>query len=428
MLFDRVFSGVSARLQAMLPPIMSRRFVLGLSGGADSTALLHLLARMQQTHGIYVFAAHVNHGLRGENADADERFCVQLCEELGIKLFVRRLDGFTKGPGLEARAREARYAFLKEICRQVSADALLTAHHAMDQAETLFMHLMRGCGVAGLGAIREVSVQDGITIIRPLLDVTRPQILALLLPHREDESNLTQDNLRNTLRHTVLPALEALAPGACERMAQTALIAQQEDAFMDRLAHQHLTGRPYLALDALTPLHPALLRRVLRAFTGEQADAQTVFALEALISAPVGARVNLPGGTVAEKGYRYVSLPHLLCPIPPDVLCTAGAAETGDGKAAQVLPKKLYEASQWRHLKPQDFIRPFGMAGRKSMQDYFVDMKVDRAFRANIPLLALDGEIIWVPGLGASESARGRPGDEKVFLSARHEMPWLKQA
>ena len=426
LLFNSVYAGFSEWMLGKFPSAASHVFLVALSGGADSVALLKLMVRLREDHPFALMAAHVHHGLRGENADLDERFCAFICEEWRVSLIRKRAMNLQEGAGLEEKARNVRYLLLKEAYRECGAEALVMAHHANDQAETLLMRLMRGSGAGGLGGIRGDTVRDGIRIVRPLLLLPRALIEALGIVHREDESNLTADNLRNILRLRVMPELEHIMPGAAARMARTAAIAACEDDYMNEISARMIDGHAYIGVERLEGLHPAVLRRVLRMFTGLALDAATSFKLERLIRSKPGTKVNLPSGFTAERGYRYLFLPDKVRPVKPiaDTEPWIPSHGFGDGRRTQVMPAGCYKRSEWRYWQKGDMICPFGQTGHKSLQDYFTDMKVDRPFRAIIPLLCRDHEVMWAPGLGVSESARAAAHDN-VMLTAGHDMPWL---
>ena len=181
--------------------------VCAVSGGADSMALLMAMYVLKEKLGISLSAAHFNHRLRGEESDRDEAFVRDFCDRLDIPLFVGS-GAVSAGPkGLEAAAREARYAFFANLDGKVA-----TAHTADDNAETVLMHLVRGTGLKGLGGIMPVNGK----YIRPMLNVTRAQAEAFLeeyhVSYVEDSSNAGDDFLRNRLRHHVMPLLKQENP------------------------------------------------------------------------------------------------------------------------------------------------------------------------------------------------------------------------
>jgi len=187
-----------------------------LSGGCDSVALLHTLCRLQRETPFSLHAVHVQHGLRGEESLADERFVRELCRSLKVPLTVENagLTGDMHTPGMETLARESRRRiFEKQLCTN-RADALLTAHHLDDQAETVLMHLLRGSGMTGLCGMQTAAPFGSGLILRPFLGLSKQQLRAALtaenLPFREDGSNQEAVTPRNALRLAAMPQLEAL--------------------------------------------------------------------------------------------------------------------------------------------------------------------------------------------------------------------------
>ena len=199
-----------------------KKYLLGLSGGADSVCLFHLL----RLNGYDFSAAHINHNIRGEEAERDEDFCRELCRNHSIEFFLANLDvpamAKRAGESLEEAARNARYTFFEQIMRENSIDILLTAHNADDNAETLLMHLVRGTGLKGLGGIAPRRDK----LIRPMLSITRSDVEAFLeeyaVPHIEDSSNGTDEFLRNRIRHHVMPLLKQENPSLAESMSAMA--------------------------------------------------------------------------------------------------------------------------------------------------------------------------------------------------------------
>ena len=205
--------------------------VCAVSGGADSVALLFALYLLRQKLGISVSAAHFNHRLRGEESDRDEAFVREFCDRYDIALHVGSETVQPGKKGLEAAARDARYAFLKSLPGKIA-----TAHTADDNAETLLMHLVRGTGLKGLGGITPVTDK----LIRPMLEVTRREVLCFLkeynLSYVDDSSNDTDQFLRNRLRHHVMPLLARENPGIAENLSALALRLRQDEEYLTQAA------------------------------------------------------------------------------------------------------------------------------------------------------------------------------------------------
>ena len=214
--------------QALLSP--GDKVIAAVSGGADSVAMLFALYLLRDELGITLEAAHFNHHLRGAESDRDEAFVTDFCGRYDIPLHLGSGRIVPGKKGLEAAARDARYAFLRSLPGKVA-----TAHTADDNAETVFMRLIRGTGLKGLGAIAPVSGN----VIRPMLTVTRDDVEAFLeeyaLPHVEDSSNAEDDFLRNRIRHGILPLMRAENPRIGENLSAMALLLRQDEACLQAM-------------------------------------------------------------------------------------------------------------------------------------------------------------------------------------------------
>ena len=425
---------------------LPQRVLAGISGGADSVALLHLLLQS----GTKVTAVHVNHGLRGEASDGDEAFVQALCERWQVPLLAYRANP-PENPG-EDWARKMRYAFFRQAAEKTGVNAIALAHHRDDQAETLLMHLLRGSGMTGLQAMSPDSTVDGLRLLRPLLDFSREELREMLREMgqdwREDATNADPRYLRNAIRLEVLPQLEQLAPGCSARLAATAALLQDEEAVLDGLAQDFLEkygGQRYLPLDALRAQSAAMQRRILRAWWQTQSGGdfqerclsrEQTEALRELIDAGASARCNLPGGWQGQRGWTHL---HLLDgspvqPLPETPLrqskllrMKAAKGQTGDGKTAQAMPVLQLEGLVVRSRRTGDWIRPFGSSGRQSLQDYFVNRHVDAAFRDQAPLVCRGSEVLLVGGVGAGDIPRAEKQEHSVLLEWTTTFPWQRE-
>lgn len=305
--------------------ILPRHAVLAaLSGGVDSVVLLHLLCAARREGRIArVAAAHLHHGLRGAAADEDAAFCAELCRRWDVPFLMGRADvraaADERGLSLEAAAREERYAFLRDAAHRLGADCIATGHHMDDQAETVLLHLLRGSGLAGLCGMRPRTGD----IARPLLAERRAGIEAYAVENgltwRTDLTNDSPDMLRNRVRHELLPLLVSLNPAAVERLASTAQLLRQDEAFLSSLAAGALReaaadGGGYgraalLALDG--SVRSRALKRLLLAAQPDGVQRRDVERLDALLTAQTGTRIELRGGRAAWVDSRalHVGLP-----------------------------------------------------------------------------------------------------------------------
>ena len=237
------------------------RLAVGLSGGADSVALLRALAARSGELGLVLCAAHLHHGLRGAEADADEEFCRELVEGLGLPFHSVRVDLAAEARAaegkevetLEEAGRRVRYRWFRELMAAGTVDAVATAHTLDDQAETVLAKFLRGAWTEGLGGIHPVMEFAEGRILRPLLGTTRAEIEAYLgelgQGWREDSTNKHLTFTRNRIRHELLPVLEGWNPRLREHMAQMAELARDEEAWwqgeLGRLGAQLLLpGKP----------------------------------------------------------------------------------------------------------------------------------------------------------------------------------------
>lgn len=264
-------AAVDRALRASGVPLAGQRVVLGLSGGADSVALLDAMVSLAGRHRFGVVAAHLDHGLRPESVE-DAAFCRRLCERLGVPFHAAEADVSARARrergGLEQAARRERYRFLRRVREETGAAVIAVAHTRDDQAETLLMRLLRGAGATGLGGMRPRVGR----LLRPLLEVSREEVLAHLrdrgLGWREDPSNADLRHLRNRVRHELLPYLEArFNPALREGLARTAGLLAEEaahlgaeaDALLERIARAEGAS---IVLDAagLASAPPAVAR------------------------------------------------------------------------------------------------------------------------------------------------------------------------
>lgn len=424
-------------------PAMPEHVLAGVSGGADSVALLYLLVRQ----GKRVCAVHVNHGLRGADSDEDECFVRSLCAKWQVPLRVYHAQPPARAS--ENWAREARYAYFRQAMAETGAEALVLAHHRDDQAETLLLHLLRGAGLTGLGGMAEDTTVDGMRILRPLLAYSRQELHELLAGvgqcWREDASNSDPRYLRNALRAQALPLLERLVPGAAERLATTAKLLRADEAVLSGLTERFLRGHggaDALPLKALQAEPEGMQRRILRAWWADRAgrtlpertlSSRQTDALLCLLNAPAASRCNLPDDWHGQRGWTHVHLipPHPVEPMPPQRLTESplivvqpfdGAA--GDGRRSQAIPSAWLPELTVRTRQTGDWIVPFGSSGRQSLQDYLVNRRVDAPFRDQLPLVCRGSEVLLAGGVGAGGVPRIEDMEAPVLLVWKAAFPW----
>lgn len=381
--------------------------VCAVSGGADSVALLFAMYLLKDKLNIHLSAAHFNHHLRGAESDRDARFVEDLCGGLGIPLYMGEGTVVPGEKGLEAAARDARYAFLKGLPGKIA-----TAHTADDNAETVLLHLVRGTGLKGLGGIPPVSGR----LLRPMLTVTRREVEDFLreysLKHVEDSSNESSAFLRNRIRHEVMPLLRRENPRIGENLSRLALGLRLDEACLEAQASAPLPG-----VSRLRQLHPAVRRRYLRLFledSGVREPEQSHIALaESLVfSDNPSARGDFPGGkTIAREYDRLVLLEgsdelperHLTCPgrteLPETGLAVVCAPAEGLENGPSVFTVVPRGQMVLRSRRSGDILRLSG--GRKLLKKRMIDQKIPASRRGRIPVLCDDAGILGVWGFGA---------------------------
>lgn len=380
--------------------------VCAVSGGADSVALLFGMYLLRGKLGITLSAAHFNHHLRGEESDRDEAFVRELCSRYDIPLAVGEAQVLPGKKGLEAAARDARYGFFATLPGKIA-----TAHTADDNAETVLMHLVRGTGLRGLGGIAPVNGN----IIRPMLGVTRQEVLAFLqeysLTFVEDSSNKTDDFLRNRLRHRVLPLLKEENPRLAESLSEMAM-ELREDASALEVADCNCT------VSQLQEMPTALRSRALHRFLKEngvpEPERSHIRAVEALVfSEKPSARADLPGGI--RIGRSYDQLVRLESdPMPETVEIHPGEnlqlPQWGFSLSC-VLAEEIINTDRiftvaaagpvfLRSRQTGDSMRL--NAGTCSLKKLFIDRKIPAHSRERIPVLADAQGVLGVWGIGAN--------------------------
>ena len=403
--------------------------VCAVSGGADSVALLFALYLLKEKLQIRLSAAHFNHHLRGAESDQDQAFVEDFCSRYDIPLYKGGAAVETGPKGLEAAARDARYGYLKTLPGRIA-----TAHTADDNAETVLMHLIRGTGLKGLGGIAPKSGK----LIRPMLTVTRQEVMAFLqewnLPHVEDQSNHTDQFLRNRLRHHVMPLLNRENPRLAENVSAMAMQLRQEEHYLSRQVE--LTDR----VSVLREMDPALRNRALESFLRQQGVKEPQREQIQLVNALVfshnpSARGAFPGRVTIGREYdRLIRLPQEEAPETAELapgsqklpqwkleIHVSQAQSLEQGKTVFTVQPEGKIAVRSR--LPGDRIRLPG--GSKTLKKLFIDEKIPAWERPFLPVLADEKGVLAVVGIGVNldRVAKELPA---VRIEARAEKEWRK--
>ena len=381
-----------SRQQGLIHP--GDRIVCAVSGGADSMALLWALYLLKEEWDLEISAAHFNHHLRGAESDRDEAFVRDFCAGYGIPLHVGSGHIIPGKKGLEAAARDARYAFLRTLPGKIA-----TAHTADDNAETLLMHLVRGTGLKGLGGIMP---QNG-SVIRPMLGITRQEIEDFLaeyaVDHINDSSNAGDDFLRNRIRHHVMPLLKEENPRLSQNLSAMALrLRLDEEALSQQAAFE---GAPQV--EVLRNMAPAVRARALEKFLKDsgvkEPEAVHIRQADALVfSENPSARANFPGGLIIGRKYDILAVvPGQTGEVPWQISCSPADSIINTADTFTVVPVgRVYIRSR----QTGDAMRLPG--GTKTLKKLFIDRKIPAAVRDSVPVLCDDLGILAVGGIGVN--------------------------
>ncbi|HXV82190.1 MAG TPA: tRNA lysidine(34) synthetase TilS [Candidatus Binatia bacterium] len=445
------------------------RVLVAVSGGPDSVALLHLLSELRGQMDLRLEVAHLQHGIRGTEAQDDARFVAELARALGLPFHlreanIRQIRRETGKGNLEALARAERYRFFAEVVQERELHRVATAHTLDDQAETVLMWFLRGAGMKGLSGmppaqnlrLDSTHSTETLKIIRPLLEVSKAEILHYLeskkVDYRIDRTNLDTALLRNWIRLKLMPQLKEKA--GCNlpsRLAQQAALIREEEEFLQRLAQAEL-GRIRTAegIDrgALLKCDKALQRRLLRVWIEAERghlrglDFLHVEALLDLVKAgPPQGRLAIPGGWELVKEYEGLRLEKR--PRNSSQPCACYSYDLQVGEDLQIdeaelmiqaraispplarLPDDFMEAVfdrafltpnlTLRNFRHGDRFQPLGMAGHKKVKELFIERKVPLSMRTSLPLLVLGNEVIWIPGYARSEVAKVTSATQSIL-------------
>ena len=427
------------------------RVVAGVSGGADSVCLFFMLLGLQKQIPFMFAVVHVNHMLRGDEADGDERFVQELCQRHGVvcRIFKKDVAGFAAEEklSLEEAGRRVRYEAFEAFAREWGADKTALAHHQNDCAETMLYHLARGTGIRGLCSLRPVRN----SVIRPLLCMNRSEIEQYLkeeqIEYRTDSTNMDEEYTRNKIRHRVMPYLtDEINPRAVEHMAAASQSLEEIQDYLDEMTellmekYVQRSGGSLLADNRLVKepllMQKCVLQKCLEQSAGTKKDFTRVHLEDVceLFSRETGKCLHLPYSLVVTRTYRglafrradireqYGAPSVFICKeliIPGEIQLEGWNVQCGLLRnSVQRIPQKTY--TKWldydkikdtlviRTRLPGDYIRINEEGGRKKIKDYFIDLKVPREERDKILLLAAGSEVLWVVGYRISQACMVR--------------------
>jgi len=436
------------------------KVIIGVSGGPDSLALLHVMSETMSYRRLWV--AHLNHGLRPE-ADGEAKFVAQVAASYGLVFRSKKVDvgrlARIQGWSVEETGRKVRYQYLADLAEELHVETAVVAHNADDQAETVLLNLLRGSGLTGLRGMRPVSSLPGspsINLVRPFLTTNREEIEAYCLKHglrpMIDSTNADPLYLRNRLRNELLPLLADFNPQVKQHLQQLAAVVAPDEAFLDEqcdLAWQKILGargQDWLRLDRdkWRSLPLSLRRRTLRRSLVELRPTNSDISFQAIdladrigMEKETGAEVKLPGRItmcleyghllftteVARVPFNQPQIPVgkiLVLPIPGSVALEGGWVLTAkESEVALVevrnnrdpwlvyidIGEKL--VLQVRSRTPGEKFQPLGMNGRSaSVQDVMINRKLPAEFRDRWPIVSTEEYPLWLVGLQTDERGK----------------------
>lgn len=438
------------------------KIVVGVSGGADSLALLYVLWQIVGRERLVV--AHLDHGWR-ESSRGDAAFVRNTAVSLNIPYHEKRLKNNKQDGSLEAIGRQERYRFFADVARCEGTNFLAVAHHQNDQVETLLMHLIRGSGLLGLRGMQFETQFDSLRVLRPFLHIRREEIEAYcranhLVP-RHDETNDDPSFLRNRIRQTLVPSLKTYNPKIETHVAQLSQLVTADVALLSQLANEKWSelgqndGEGWLTIDrsAWLELPLALRRRILRIAVKKLGASDTEVGFQTIEDARLGLenghfgdQFQLPTGLVAMNLletilFKWADIPFPLdLPQmnegPADLLAVPGECFLANGWRitavfletphfnqiinnnnpwqAFILPPS--EPLEVRGRREGDKIRPLGLNGRsRLLKKVMIDARIPAQLREKWPLVSTKDAVVWIPGKMLNNHFRLKGDEEKIL-------------
>ncbi len=432
--------------------------VAGISGGADSVCLHYILLELQKYLDFKFVAVHVNHNLRGEEADSDQEFVERLCHntQIPVSVVVKNIKAIAKDKkmSLEEAGRIARYEAFSDIAASVCGNKIVLAHHQDDLAETMIHHLARGTGLTGLCSLKPVSGNR----IRPLLCLTRKEIEEYLKKResewRTDSTNLNDDYTRNKIRHHVISYLgDEINPHAVSHIAEAATELQEVEELLKDMA-ENISGKVVeksekqsIFREDLKKESAYIQRRIfleeMKRLSGARKDFSRIHGedVSGLWKKQVGKKISLPYELEAVREYDGLRIQKIQkkstvqqtkksevvnLKIPGEINIEECRITSSliQGKLERIVEKtytkwfdydKITNSLEFRHRQTGDIIRIHPSGGHKKLKDYFIDCKIPSEERDTLWLLADGHEIVWIIGDRISEKYKVSNTTSKIL-------------
>jgi tRNA(Ile)-lysidine synthase len=432
--------------------------VAAVSGGPDSTALLHILNTLKAEMEFWMVPAHLDHRLRRESGK-DAEFVREMSRELGMEARIRSVDvgeiAARRGMSIEEAGRSARYAFFEEIRASTGAGVIATAHHADDAFETFFLRIFRGSSLQGLTGIAPTRG----CIVRPLIETSRARIMRFLedqgIPYRIDPTNLDVSSDRNFIRNRLIPAIEEHFPNFRSPLERTVELLGEEEQFVNERAkelYSQAVSRSDAGLEmsirdlrsAPMVLASRAILLALYAFSGPdvrwtRCHVRAIWRL--LRSASPSGMAHLPGDILAAREYDRLLLSRGTtaesAPQREIEIFELGTVEvpgTGHILSLQLLERQGIRPEEYdgitaaafdadkvpfpltiRNPRPGDRFRPWGLNGTRKLKKVLIDLKIPQSLRKSLPLLLKGDEILWIPGVRRSDAAPIQDSTRRVL-------------
>lgn len=435
------------------------RLCVALSGGPDSTALLHCLLSLKGELGIELSACHINHLLRGKESEADARFVTRLCERHSVPLHVSTVDvkkyQRLVGGSIQSAARELRYLVFERIIKKGFANKVATAHVADDDTETVLINFLRGAGPQGLSGIPPVR---GGRIIRPLIEVRKEELLDYLkemkISYRKDSSNADWKYLRNEVRDFLIPQIEnRFNPGLHATVKRSAAVFADIQRYLSKQAGELLSrisgplpdGRGLMMdCSSFASVDRAIQREAVREIikrvrkTGMGLSFENVESLRALACGTktagelhlTGLKAYVAHGKlyVAREGFSRrgdfsyswpgkgsLSIKELNCTVSMEPVKISPADLAGNGNTVYLDGDAVLPNAEFRNRRAGDRFRPLGGRGSQKLKQFFIDKKIPRWERNSILVLASGATVLWVAGYRLSDNVKVKDDTKNVL-------------
>ncbi len=437
------------------------KILIALSGGPDSVCLLHALKNLEINYNIKIYAAHLNHKIRGIEAQKDALYAAKLCDELEIPFFVKAIDvpayAKDKKMTMEEAARKLRYDMLFEVKRRIGANKIAVAHNLDDQAETVLMRLIRGTGITGLKGM-DYKREDGV--IRPLMDTLKVDILSYCeknnLKPRIDHTNLETEYTRNKIRIKLLPFIEQeFSSNIKDTISRMANILREDSDYLEVEAQKIFESQVLelsdtkirLDIEELRSIHSSLAKRLIRIAIKNMyktLDGVDNIHIEDVLSLVRNnknqIKLNLPKGLMVyktsdnlifsfeeisfeNKNYNYILKVDGYIEI--DEIGRRIESKVMSKEKCMTLPTGQYtKAFDYDKIKGDlivrsrlegDRMKPMGLGGTKKLKDILIDLKIPREKRNSIAILSDDKGILWLMGHRISEDYKIDENTKRVI-------------